>query len=298
MIRTSTFLLTFIVLIVSSAFASPAADLKPLFPKSGEMSGWKYKGDVRVFANNKLWEYIDGGADVYLDYGFIQVATIEFVNDKRSFVADIYEFKSTEGAFGMYARERAPTYHFIKIGGEGYHEGISLNFYQAKYYVKLSAFSDDKPTSSALLACAEIVSKRIGGKDITPAGLALLPAGQRVAHSESFEMKSYLNRTELRQSFSARYNLGGKQFTAFVCATESQTNAQARLKGLTSAFTPSAKHDKALQGIGDAFASGVHREVKEIVVVQKGKYLFGVHSFGDAASAIQFLKTITKILSR
>jgi hypothetical protein len=281
-----------LLLFFATTFLASASgpDALRLLPKGGEVKGWNRKGDTRVFEKEKLWEYINGGADVYLDYGFQRVVTVDLENGKRSMTIDVYEMKTLDGAFGIYARERAPTYSFQPIGTEGYLEGVALNFYQVQYYVKINAFSDDQETKTAMQKIAAGVSQRIGTLKKAPTLLGFFPSNGLVKHSENFDMKSYLNRAELRGAFSAGYSLKGKSFTAFFVPTDSKQSAATRLKGCKPALSNTGAKDKEYAGLGDEVLTGKHREVKELVLIAKGRYIVGLHPATDAKIAKEFLK--------
>ena len=281
-----------IFLSFTMAAGATAPDALRLLPKNGELKGWNRKGDARIFENDKLWEYIDGGADVYLDYGFQRVVTVDMENGKRTMTVDIYEMKTLEGAFGIYARERAPTYAFKPIGTEGYLEGVALNFYQAQYYVKINGFADDQEMKAAMQKIAAIVAQNIGVLKKAPSLLGFFPQNGLLKHSENFDMKMHLGRSELRGAYSAKYTVKGKTFTAFFVPTESRQGASARLRALKAALTQPGYKDKEYKGLGDEVLTGKHREAKEIVFILKGKYLVGVYPATDAKVSREFLASL------
>jgi len=59
-----------------------------------------------------LYQYIDGGADIYLLYDFKNLLHQDFNSGAAELTVDIYETGKTEDAFGIYAAERSPTYKF------------------------------------------------------------------------------------------------------------------------------------------------------------------------------------------
>ena len=290
-VRIFSFLIVYTLYLPSHSFAQ---DIFKLLPKNNELKGWTYKSEPRLFANNQLWEYIDGGADVYIDYGFQKVATVELENAKRNIVVDIYDMKSLEGAFGMYARERARTYHFISMGAGGYHEGVALNFYQSSYYVKLTAFTDDPPSQAALLKLAQLVSQKIGANKKPPSELTLFLEKNKIKYTENYDAKSFLDRTELRESYSAKYKVDGKEFTLFFCKAQSASIALSRFNGLQSMVTQKGSFDKDFIGVGEKLLTGKHREAGEIMLSAKGNYLFGAFPIGDGKKLKAVLLEVMK----
>ncbi|MBI5021671.1 MAG: hypothetical protein HZB59_09555 [Ignavibacteriales bacterium] len=55
------------------------------------------------YDHNSLWGYINGGADIYLEYGFMKVTAQEVRIDSFHFKVDIYEMNSPEAAFGIFS---------------------------------------------------------------------------------------------------------------------------------------------------------------------------------------------------
>ncbi|MCF6157434.1 MAG: 4Fe-4S dicluster domain-containing protein [wastewater metagenome] len=73
------------------------------------IGGWKRVLKPNMYAGKeKLYEYINGGAEPYLSYSFIRVSTAEYSSeaDKKIFI-DIWEFGCSEDAFGVFSKDRA-----------------------------------------------------------------------------------------------------------------------------------------------------------------------------------------------
>ncbi len=280
--------------LLAVAANSAPPDIRSLLPKNNEVKGWVRDGKVRVFSHDELWEYIDGGADVYLDYGFRKVAAVDMKNGSRTITLDIYDMKKLEGAFGMYARERSPGYKFIKIGAEGYREGVALNFYQSRYYVKLTAFSDDAVTRKALTRLAGVVSKNIGSGKKPPALLSLFPPKGMKKHTETYEAKRFLGSTALRGSFTAKYQRRGAKFTAFICRAKSAARAKSRLNSFRPKLSGRGSLDDLVQDLGDQILTG---RVKsgDVVLVRKGAYILGIVPAPKSRTTTTFMK---KFLAR
>lgn len=118
--------------------------------------------EAAKFYSSNLFEYIDGGADVYLDYGLVALLHQDYKSASADVTLDIYNLGSPENAFGIYAAESSPDYHFLRVGTEGYGTNEILNFLQGKFYVKLSAFSDQEKTGPLLERLAQAVAQRMG----------------------------------------------------------------------------------------------------------------------------------------
>lgn len=56
-----------------------------------------------IYDGGSLWGYINGGADVYLDYGFEKVRVQELMIEEASYKIEIYRMKSPKAAFGIFS---------------------------------------------------------------------------------------------------------------------------------------------------------------------------------------------------
>jgi hypothetical protein len=62
--------------------------------------------NTRFFDNDGLWGYINGGADLYLEYGFEQLTVFDIKAGGIDYKADLYKMVSPEAAFGIYSISR------------------------------------------------------------------------------------------------------------------------------------------------------------------------------------------------
>ena len=98
------------------------------FPES--IGTWQKESKPVVYVgSDNLFKYINGGADSYLSYSFVQVAAANYRSAKteknikeriikeKSIKIDIWEFENSDDAYGVFSKERAGD--MIDIGNEG-----------------------------------------------------------------------------------------------------------------------------------------------------------------------------------
>ena len=68
-----------------------------MLPADGELPGWSRATEPESYDADTLWEYINGQADFFIDYGFVRVDAAEYVHDQDSsaVVLEIYESTTT-----------------------------------------------------------------------------------------------------------------------------------------------------------------------------------------------------------
>jgi len=151
-----------------------------LLPTQNEMKGWVKKGKPNLYFKNQLCDYINGGAEIFLEYGFDTLVTQEYSFKNKSITLEIYKMETPESAFGIYSFNRDSKSASIAVGNEGVNEENRVIFWQDKYYVVVQTF--DSPTD--LLTIAKIVSAKIKGKGSPLQILKYLPTKNRIKQSE------------------------------------------------------------------------------------------------------------------
>jgi hypothetical protein len=213
--------------------------LARLLPEPSEV-GASRTGEQKFFSSD-LYEYSDGGADVYLDYGLVVMVHQEYKTSSTDLTLDIYNMGAPSNAFGIYAAESSPDYHFLPIGAEGYGTNEILNFFQDEFYVKLSAFSDTEKTGPVLERFAQVVSRRIGPPGPMPEFLSLFPTQHLVSHSCKFVKKSPLGHDFLAPAIMASYAFGEKQTSLIISKALNAQGAAKKADQLRSYFGRTGK---------------------------------------------------------
>jgi hypothetical protein len=191
------------------------------------------------YGPDSLYQYIDGGADMYLLYDFRDLLHQDFKSGAAELTVDIYEMGKTEDAFGIYAAERSPGYKFISIGAEGYRDKGILNFLQDHYYVKLSASGAN--VDGLLDQFARLLSARIGGTRTLPALLGKLPREHLVPHSEQYARKDPLGHAFLAPAYVVAYAQGKQESKLVVSVANSAQEAKSRVEQLAKHFKQSGE---------------------------------------------------------
>lgn len=86
-------------------------NLPPDFMGVAGIAGWVVSGTPRTFAKETLYGYVDGGAEIFLQYGFRNLTVYELVPDKpaakrKGMTLEIYRMASPAAAFGIFSTRR------------------------------------------------------------------------------------------------------------------------------------------------------------------------------------------------
>lgn len=247
------------------------------------MEGWELKNDYPVYSPDNLWDYINGAAVGYLEFGFEELQMAEYQKGKSSIRVEVYEHKDNAHAFGIYNSERSPSFTFEKYGAHGYLKGSILNFFQGKYYVKLHAGSDKKKDQKAMQELAGLVSVRLGENPGFPKSFSLFPEKNKLPHSESFIAKNFLGHEFMSQVFLCSYKSGEEKYDMFLHQGDSKQDIAKVLEAYyayTGQDTRELKEGQLI--VRDKYNGNIY-------FLWKDKYLFGLTDVEDADLASSFL---------
>jgi hypothetical protein len=131
-------------------------------------------GEDVSYDRNTLYDYMDGGAEVYLAFDFRSVWARRFAGPGELEVTlDIYDMGSPEEAFGIFSSAREDPDAGIGQDSE-YGYGL-LRFRQGRYFVTVTASEEDEASEKAVLDVGREVVKHLGPPGPAPDILACLP---------------------------------------------------------------------------------------------------------------------------
>jgi len=139
-----------------------------------------------VFYNRKtLYDYMDGGAEMYLAYNFQRVFTRRYQGpEDNEITLDVYDMGSSPEAFGIFSCDREDP--DVGIGqGSGYGTGL-LRFWKDRYFVSIIAIGDDKIAEPAILELGKAVASAIDSTGPEPPILNWLPETGLIKNRTSF----------------------------------------------------------------------------------------------------------------
>ncbi len=243
----------------------------PAFP---QVPGWHIApppGDS-LYTSDNLWDIIDGGAELFLSYGFRDLRIAEYTDTAGTDVrVELYRHSTGENAFGIYSQERNPGYHFIGMGVQGYVEEKVLNFLCGSYYVKISSHREGKPGIDAMETIGRRVAEHLRQKAEWPAALAVLPAEGRMANTEGYIAENFLGYRCFHAAFTARYEGG---CTLFLMDCGSPAGAGGAVKEYTKTAGIAADFPE------DEIVQVTDRHSGPVAMFVHGRYLCGAYGGG------------------
>jgi len=201
---------------------SPSRELADLVQTGDQFGSFKKAVAPEYYFPDTLFDYINGGAELFLAYGFAELMVAVFVEDgnpAHRATLEVYNMGTIENAYGVSRAEQGGDPYKLPGGAEGRLGNGMLQFYKDRFYVNIFL----PPTSKAFPAVAEhigtTIEGRIKGTFSRPDCFDLLPLQYRRAGSENYTNKDFLGQPFFYRIASAQYSQGNKTYTVFLSAT-------------------------------------------------------------------------------
>lgn len=124
------------------------------------------KVETKRFNNNSLWGYMNGGADLYLEYGFDELSIFSFEYNEEKIKIEIYMMQSNESAFGIYSINhfnclnlKPPTQYFCS-------NNYNIQFVKGNYYISIINETGDKETYDFCIDLAKKLLPQFNSPDL------------------------------------------------------------------------------------------------------------------------------------
>jgi hypothetical protein len=140
--------------------------LAGLLPNVSSMDGWQIADGPTTYDSETLFEYLNGGAPLYLDFGFEGMVHVRYQlgDDSLSSVTlDVYDMGSDLGAFGLYRSGRPPGDEVRDWGAEGYRSGTVAAAWKGGVSIHAQADDEQPELIEAMEALVEQVANAVVG---------------------------------------------------------------------------------------------------------------------------------------
>lgn len=286
--------------LLNTAISQPGQNVMSLMSQPDNADGWQWDLEPEMYDPETLFEYINGEAEHYKDYSFVEMVTASHSrtdDEFASFTIDIYDMGSPLNAFGIYSSHRRPELTFDKIGEEAIVSELSVMFYKGRFFVQVSAGSMEEVVTSAIRKQAEQLASRIEAT-APPAELTLLPVEGQIPHTLEFLASGLLAQAAFKNAMEASYNLPSGQCRAFIVLKEDEESALAALNKFRESLVRQGQFTEQ-SGAGDP--SNLIADTQyygTIMAMSYSTYVVGIVEYSDKNEAKALLENILVNLYR
>jgi len=234
-------------------------DLAAFLPSAADLETWKPRPPLQRFKGDDLFLYIDGGAEIYREYGFKQVVVQDYQDPKgRSITLEIFEMDGPESAYGMFTFKSTPKGRLYEIGQEARLEDYYLNFWKGPCLVTLTGFDEGRECAEGLLRIARAVNGKMPLKGSRPALVDRLPkewATSRLVYVRGLLALNNIHTFFPQDAFRFKEGLAAERDNSkiFILRYETPAEAQRRFQAVVEAFGQSPAYKDVKRSRDDYF---------------------------------------------
>ena len=147
-----------------------------------EIDGWKKTDKPVTYTKDSLYDYINGGAELYISYNFEKLLAVKYeAGENSEIIVDFFDMGSSYDAFGIFSYGREDEDKRVGQGSE-YNSGL-LTFWKDHYYVSILAYPETEKKKQIVLKLGQLLAEAIPKSGTLPPILSRLPKDNLIPES-------------------------------------------------------------------------------------------------------------------
>ncbi len=127
------------------------------------------KDSVETYTGDDLFLYINGGADLYLEYGFEEVSTCKYLNYAGNNIhIDIYQMTDESSAYGIFSINSSVHGKPVDFGTKSLLYDYYLDIWKGNYFIRCIANKKENGMVDTLQLFARHIDEKIDVKGNLP----------------------------------------------------------------------------------------------------------------------------------
>lgn len=267
--------------VVEQPYVPAKSKLADLFPTQSEVPFLLRPPEPKYVPPDKFGIYLGIRGERYKLYGVKEIMYLSYYwGDSTRYMPvvdmEIIRLPTPEDAFGIFSIERPIITEETVVNSRGYITATQAGFWWKDLYIRILAPTDSELHVRALHAVAQRTLERLPPGPPLPPGFGRLPVILRIPFSEVFIRRRVLGYPFLEGGYFADYDFGGRIATAFVCAFESEEDAERRFSAFFEAIRIENARVAFLTGVGDRAFIARGSRYGNVLVFQRNHFVAGL----------------------
>jgi hypothetical protein len=219
-----------------------------LLPHGDFVSGWVWKEKPRIYTREDLFELIDGEAESYFQYGFVNAASGIYGcrRDPQSLLTvDIFQMDDRLMSFGIYSTYLSPESRIINLGSESFGDSNYLYVYQGRFFARIYC-SCSKSVKAPVIDATKSILTHIPDRNCPPPQLNMLPSKNRVPHSERVITRGFLGQDAHPPAIEAEFRVKDRLIKGFIIISSNEERNQEIVSKLSRQFQSTTMVEKKI----------------------------------------------------
>ena len=137
-------------------FAAVAASAQTsdslLIPSDPGVAGWSVSGPQERYDTASLYQYLDGGADIVIEFGFDDLSFQRYTKQDQEIDLELYRMAGPEAALGLYFYKAGEERPSAELGARNSLSNSQLLFVKGDFVAVLTSLQGD--SAGAQIACS------------------------------------------------------------------------------------------------------------------------------------------------
>lgn len=277
MIRRIVILIMFCFIIFLSVYAGESAgcslkkesgDIEISFPEN--IKGLK-KGEVSTYSGDKLYLVIDGEAEIFERYGYLNMQAVSYEGKGSVIQVQVSDMGNNLSAFGLFSYYTNKHGKFVKMGSDGFQEEHSLYFYKGRFFIQVQHLKGEN-AGDLLENVSREINDILPDKPVKPVEIGYFPTENLIKYTVRYIPRSFMGYGFLPPAFEAYYqDEKGESFRVFILMAESGEKAEESM-------------------------AKMKEKVKNAIMVREGKNVAGAVNFRNKEKAEGLIKKILECI--
>ncbi len=154
-----------------------------ILPDDNFVVGWTTSGKTLRFVGNDLFNYIDGGAELFHEFGFKELLVQNYRQGENEMVLEAYQMESPEAALGIYLMKCGEETPIEKVNARNSGNKYQFTIVKGSYFILVNSFAGDEKLIPVMIALSQQTLKFVP-KERSVKIFDNLPKADLVAGSE------------------------------------------------------------------------------------------------------------------
>jgi hypothetical protein len=266
--------------------------LDQLLPES--LLGWKTEKSILLRNSSDLYNYMDGGAELYLSYGFTEAISRTFtITGQQEVLVELFDLTEARNAFGVFTQTREE--QIEKFGQGTYAITGAVFFWKGRYYVSVSSWEPTPESITFINSLAAFIDENITETGEIPDLVNvlpqedLIPAGFKYFHHYVWlnayffiSDQNFLLIDSSTDAVIARYTDGDNRKYLLLVQYSDQQSAQKAYSALAHEFFPEGLTNNCIRLEDNTY----------LAATVSGKMVAAIFNAGSQQSANQLLNRV------
>jgi len=156
------------LLVAAISVASAAAESQTFSLAKVHFEGWAAEGPVKKVAGKKLYDLIDGLADIHMGFSYRDSEHLALRKGKREIEIAVFRENSPENAYGLYTCLRERDGELVPVADEASFSYGTLVAWRGPYCIQVQDVGEEETPKRDLIETAGAISRAIGGAPAKP----------------------------------------------------------------------------------------------------------------------------------